>query len=93
MRKPGPLPCRRFYVRPEPCDLLKVPHHGVFEKATKEFASATSPSFAVITSSKDEKEDDETVHALEDAGAEVYLTRKGTVTAVTDGSSLTVSQE
>jgi len=74
------------------CDLLKVPHHGIYEKATKRLVSAASPSFAVITSSKDEKEDDETVRVLEDAGAEVYLTRTGVVTAVTDGSSLTVSQ-
>ena len=52
-----------------------------------------SPTYAVITSSKDQKEDDETVSALEEAGAQVYLTRKGVVTAVTDGSTLSVSQE
>ena len=75
------------------CDLLKVPHHGIYEDATDELVSAASPTYAVITSSKDQKEDDETVSALEEAGAQVYLTRKGVVTAVTDGSTLSVSQE
>ena len=75
------------------CDLLKVPHHGIYEGATEELVSAASPAYAVITSSKDQKEDDETVSALEEAGAQVYLTRKGVVTAVTDGSTLSISQE
>ena len=50
------------------------------------------PKYAVITSSDKEPEDDETVSALEAAGAQVFLTREGGVLAVTDGKTVTVSQ-
>ncbi len=75
------------------CDVLKVPHHGRWEDNTANLVAAASPAYAVITSSKDEKEDDEVVDELEAAGAEVLLTRKGTVSVIAGAAGLTVSQE
>ena len=74
------------------CDVLKVPHHGRWEDNTPELVSLTSPSYAVITSSKSDKEDKKVVRAFEDAGAEVFLTRKGEVTA-TFGARISVTQD
>jgi len=74
------------------CDLLKVPHHGQAEKNSAAFISAASPRYAIVTSSKDEREDDKVIDALEKVGAEVFLTRKGAVQATSDGASLMVLQ-
>ena len=75
------------------CDVLKVPHHGRWEENTPTFVRLTSPSYAVITSSKSDKEDKKAVRALEDAGAQVFLTRKGTVTATLGARGVSVTQE
>lgn len=74
------------------CNLLKVPHHGHAEKNSAVFAQATHPAYAIITSSKSDKEDDEVVEAYEAVGAQVFLTRKGTVVATSDGERLSVAQ-
>ena len=74
------------------CDLLKMPHHGGYEKNTDDLIEACAPAYAVITSSKAEKEDDKTVDDLKDAGVEYYLTRKGTVTATVMDGELSVGQ-
>lgn len=75
------------------CDVLKMPHHGAYEKNLDDFVEACAPGYAIITSSKDEKEDDKTIDLLEDAKVEYYLTRKGTVTITTDGSAIEVTQD
>ncbi len=77
---------------PKPCSVLKVPYHGIFQGAEKELFDALKPKYAVITSSKNEKEDKETIKLLENAGVEIYKTRKGSVEMTSDGSSLAVSQ-
>ena len=62
------------------CDLLKVPHHGKIEDNTGALIEACHPVYAVITSSDTEPEDAEVIRILEEAGAEVVLTRDGEVT-------------
>ena len=73
--------------------VLKVPHHGREEKNSDKFLLAVSPEAAVITCSEDQEPDKEILELLSQLGAEVYLTSEGTVTCVTDGSSLEFSQE
>lgn len=77
---------------PEPVDFLKVPHHGGEEKNSALFFYTLSPDYAVITCSEAEPPDDEVLAALEMVGAEVFLTSRGTVTAVSDGEMLEVRQ-
>lgn len=73
-------------------NLLKVPHHGKEEDNSARLFAAVSPMYAVITSSKDDKESDAVVKELENRSARVFLTRKGAVTAITDGKTLKVTQ-
>lgn len=76
----------------EPCDVLKVPHHGRDEPLLPALLDAARPAYAVVTSSDDEPESAATVEALERAGAAVLLTREGAVTFHSDGRTLTASQ-
>jgi beta-lactamase superfamily II metal-dependent hydrolase len=75
-------------------DFLKVPHHG----RDTDTVSALLPTLkagatALITSSKKEPESQAVLDLLEENGITPYLTRKGTVTVVSDGTQLTCTQE
>lgn len=72
------------------CDILKVPHHGQYEKLSPLFFEAASPAYAVITSDAKDLEAPETVIALQMAGAQVLLTREGTVQFTSDGKTVAV---
>ena len=72
-------------------DVLKVPHHGKSEKLSASFFAAIRPQYSIITSDEEEPEEAGVVHALQQYGT-VYLTREGSVTIVSDGSSIAVSQ-
>ncbi|MBO6158156.1 MAG: MBL fold metallo-hydrolase [Firmicutes bacterium] len=74
------------------CTVLKVPHHGGVEDNTKELIAACVPSYAVITCSDDEPEDEETLEYLTKQNVETWLTREGTVQISTDGQTVTVLQ-
>ena len=73
-------------------DFLKVPHHGRLDDESETFINAVSPEYAVVTCSKKEGGEEEVLSMLESAGAETYLTYNGTVTAVSTGDGITVTQ-
>lgn len=73
--------------------LLKVPHHGRYEKVSPLLFEAVHAGDAVISTGEDEPEDSETVQALKMAGSRVWLTRQGTIVAETDGQDWTLRQE
>lgn len=74
-------------------DFLKVPYHGRWQDTLSDLIASVRPAWAVITCSDKQPEDDRTVSALEDAGAQVFLTRLGAVLLRSDGTSLTVQYE
>ena len=67
---------------------VKVPHHGRWQDSNTDFADKVKAEIAVITSSDEEPEDEETVKAFEDNGAEVFTTRNGAVRAKCDGKNI-----
>ena len=73
-------------------DVLKVPHHGRHEKLSASFFAAVRPKFSIITSDGEEPEDEQVVRLLEQHG-QVFLTREGKVTCISDGHTVQVTQE
>ncbi len=73
-------------------DFLKVPHHGRYNKKTEEFLQTINPDYAVITSSDKNPAESETLSALKDVGSEIYETRNGDVTVISDGKTIKIFQ-
>ena len=74
------------------CDFLKLPHHGVYNGALKDLLRRLDPRVAVICDSDKNPAEEKTLSLLEKHGAQVYETRNGTVTLLSDGRTLTVTQ-
>lgn len=55
-------------------DVVKMPHHGGYEKNTIDFIKSVGPRIAVITDSGEEPGDSETFLLLDAARAQVYST-------------------
>ena len=72
---------------------LKFPYHGNYLSTTENFLNAVKPKYTVICCSNQEYADPSTVETLKDRGIEAYYTPDGTVTAVSDGKTMTFSQE
>ena len=62
--------------------LLKVPHHGVWNKKLDEFFAPLSPDYAVITCSSKNPAEQKTLDALNALGTETYLTADGNISFV-----------
>lgn len=71
---------------------LKVPYHGHYQTLLPDFIEQVAPSFAVITSSDEKPEDDETIALLDKIGCHTYLTRKGSATFVSNGTSIEINK-
>ena len=71
---------------------LKVPHHGRFNEQTAAFIHTVQPQIALITSSDKHPEAAATVGVLEEADAQIYTTRMGDVTFMSDGSQMTTKK-
>lgn len=73
-------------------DFLKVPHHGKHNKYTQRFINTVKPKYAVITDSDKNPAEKKTVSLLETVKAEIYSTRDGDVSVVSDGKQITINQ-
>ena len=69
-------------------DVLKVPHHGQEEPLFEALLDSVWPTYAIITSSDDEPEDESVTAALDNAGVQTYYTRLGAVDISSDGTDL-----
>ena len=73
-------------------DFLKVSNHGDYFEGVEAFFRAVSPKYAAITCSDKNPADARTVSALEAVGAQVFLTRDGSVKVTSDGRTISVLQ-
>ena len=76
----------------EPCDFLKVPHHGKYNNALPEYFQALGMRSAAITCSNKNPADSETVAALESLGCKVYETVNGDIRVSSTASGIQISQ-
>ena len=74
-------------------DFLKFPYHGNYLPTTEAFLDAFAPKYTVVCCSEKEYADPNTVETLEKRKIETYYTCDGNVTVVSDGKSLTCTQE
>lgn len=72
---------------------LKYPYHGNYLPTTEDFLDAFNPKYTVICCSEEEDADPSTYETLKKRGVEAYYTTGGDVTVVSDGTSLTCTQE
>ena len=75
-----------------PCDFLKVPHHGIYNKALEELFETLTPGYSVICSSQKHPAEEKTLELLKKYCRNVYETRNGDVLVISDGSRLEVRQ-
>lgn len=75
-----------------PCDFLKVPHHGRYSPALEDLLKAARPQYAAICSSQKNPAEQKTLALLRQYGAEVFETKDGDITLISDGQSLQISQ-
>ena len=73
-------------------DFLKVPHHGKYNKNTKRFITTIKPTYCVICDSEKNPAEDETVSILEFVESEIYSTRNGNVSVLSDGKEIKIMQ-
>lgn len=73
-------------------EILKVPHHGRYEKNTQDLVTKVDPEYAVITSSTEEPEDAEVMQILESAGVTTYLNRLGDITITMSADDISITQ-
>ena len=73
------------------CDVLKVPYHGRWVGASRDFLPAASPRIAFITESDEEPSSGQTAALLETLGCAVYSARDGDLTVISDGDNVEVT--
>lgn len=73
-------------------DFLKVPHHGKANKNTKRFITTVKPTYSVICDSDKNPTEDETISILEFVESEIYSTRNGNISVLSDGKEIKITQ-
>lgn len=71
-------------------DILKVPHHGVYQDGLQEFFVKVGAEYGIVTSSNKNPEDPETLEALKRAGTEPVLTKDGRIHVNCNGKNITI---
>lgn len=71
-------------------DVLKVPHHGRYNRMSSSFIGAVSPAFAII-SSIPEDADNRVISALLTSRSQYYITGEGAVTMTITANEIKVS--
>ena len=70
-------------------DMIKIPYHGHWQEGLAALLKSTTPEIAVIPSSDEEPEDEQTVDLLAQYRIETYLTREGPILLVSDSNGVT----
>ena len=72
-------------------DLVKLPHHGEYNKAVESLIKSATPGYAVSCVASKSEAEAKLVSLLSRYKVESFLTCEGGVTVVSDGKKLTVS--
>ena len=75
------------------CDFLKVPHHGIYNRALKDLFKQLDPKISVICSSRKNPAESKTLEELHKWCPSIYETKDGDVMVLSDGVHLESSQK
>lgn len=75
------------------CQFLKMPHHGVYNKALTELIENVKPDYAVICSSQKNPAESKTLELLKQAGVQILQTKDGNITVLSDGEQIELHQD
>lgn len=74
-------------------DLVKMPHHGNYNKNLEALFLKTRPKYAVLTAGEDRaRVEEKTIALLEQCGCSALYTDEGAVSVSSEGEGLTVQQ-
>lgn len=77
----------------EQYDLIKMPHHGDYNKKLPELFALARPEYVILTAGEERvRVEEKTIELLGQSGCQVFYTDEGTVTALSDGRTVTVIQ-
>ena len=76
----------------QPCDVLKIPHHGSYNEELVKMVAVMKPSYAIICDSEKNPAEGKTVSMLEEIGAKCLQTKNGDISIVCDGESIEADQ-
>lgn len=77
----------------EQYDLIKMPHHGDYNKKLPELFALARPEYVILTAGAERaRVEDKTIELLGQSGCQVFYTDEGTVTVLSDGRTVTVIQ-
>ena len=76
----------------EPCDFLKIPHHGSYNSALEQLLDTVRPSIAAICCSAKNPADQELLDLLADRGIQTAETTYGDITVISDGNKVSMYQ-
>ena len=77
----------------QPCDFLKIPHHGVYNRAMEELINTLKPKYAAICSSAKHTADTAVIELIKKVTPEVRETKDGKITVISDGTNIEVNQK
>ena len=76
-----------------PCDFLKVPHHGIYNKALEDLFRTLMPKYSVICSSQKHPAEEKTLELLKKYSSHIFETKDGNILVISDGNRLEVQQK
>lgn len=74
------------------CDVMKLPHHGVYDKNLITFLTVSMPETVLITDSEKNPADTRTLELLDTFGCTTYRTANGTISLLAEDGSVSVDQ-
>ena len=74
-------------------DLIKMPHHGSYDKALGDFLRDSKPRYCTVCVGSESLVDASLVTAMRSVGSAAYYTHEGSIHFATDGHSMTMTQD
>lgn len=77
----------------QPCDFLKIPHHGVYNQAIEDLIMTLQPKFTAVCSSAKHPADSAVIEIIKKVTPEIRQTKDGKITVISDGKKIEVNQK